>query len=154
MPADVAVRPPTHLLSGSAAAGPAPLAEPPAPLPWSAEELSGRLALLGPGSHRQDVLVRVYRTSLEHFAVLYPAHKSVSRPLGVLNLRNTRVEALAAPQSGFTVRQRAPDAPNALTFVPLEEARALEEWLLAFTWRGSPSLHASPLPAVQEDEEV
>ncbi|XP_046382898.1 uncharacterized protein LOC124153646 [Ischnura elegans] len=106
---------------------------------WNPELMSGSLTLVGPGNkHSQSVQVKVYRTSLEHFAVIYP-QKKVCRPLGVLNLRNAHVERLCdtvLPSSvgncpkpvdlkktsqgdrmGFVVRQRGFDSPFCLTFL-------------------------------------
>lgn len=118
------------------------------------EMMSGYMILLGPGKHRQPVHVKVYRTSLEHFAVVCP-QKKVCRPLGVLNLRNTLVERLPAEtkQPGFVIRQRGFDTPMCLTFVA-ENPRDLDEWIVAFTSRSSPTVHQSSLPIVEEDEEV
>jgi len=120
---------------------------------WNPETMSGSMTLVGPGKHCQSVQVKVYRTSLEHFAVLYP-QKKVCRPLGVLNLRNTCVERLpGGKQPGFIVRQRGFDTPMCLTFLS-ESPRDLESWVLAFTSRSSPTVHQSSLPIVEEDEEV
>lgn len=120
---------------------------------WNPEAMSGSMTLVGPGKHCQSVQVKVYRTSLEHFAVLYP-QKKVCRPLGVLNLRNTCVERLpGGKQPGFIVRQRGFDTPMCLTFLS-ESPRDLESWVLAFTSRSSPTVHQSSLPIVEEDEEV
>jgi hypothetical protein len=120
---------------------------------WNPETMSGSMTLVGPGKHCQSVQVKVYRTSLEHFAVLYP-QKKVCRPLGVLNLRNTCVERLpGGKQPGFIVRQRGFDTPMCLTFLS-ESPRDLDSWVLAFTSRNSPTLHQSSLPIVEEDEEV
>lgn len=118
------------------------------------EMMSGYMTLLGPGKHRQPVHVKVYRTSLEHFAVVCP-QKKVCRPLGVLNLRNTVVERLPADtkQAGFLIRQRGFDTPMCLTFIA-ENPREMDDWIVAFTSRGSPTLHQSSLPSVKEDEEV
>ena len=120
---------------------------------WNPETMSGSMTLVGPGKHCQSVQVKVYRTSLEHFAVLYP-QKKVCRPLGVLNLRNTCVERLpGGKQPGFIVRQRGFDTPMCLTFLS-ESPRDLDSWVLAFTSRSSPTIHQSSLPIVEEDEEV
>lgn len=120
----------------------------------SPETMSGYMTLVGPGKHRQLVHVKVYRTSLEHFAIVYPP-KKVCRPLGVLNLRNTCVEPLPSDvkQPGFVVRQRGFDTPMCLTFLS-ESAMELDDWIVAFTSRNSPTLHQSSLPIVEEDEEV
>jgi hypothetical protein len=120
---------------------------------WNPETMSGSMTLVGPGKHCQSVQVKVYRTSLEHFAVLYP-QKKVCRPLGVLNLRNTCVERLpGGKQSGFIVRQRGFDTPMCLTFLS-ETPRDLESWVLAFASRSPPTVHPSSLPIVEEEEEV
>jgi hypothetical protein len=120
---------------------------------WNPETMSGSMTLVGPGKHCQSVQVKVYRTSLEHFAVLY-TQKKVCRPLGVLNLRNTCVERLLGEkQPGFTVRQRGFDTPMCLTFLS-ESPRDVDSWMLAFTSRSSPTVHQSSLPIVEEGEEV
>lgn len=110
---------------------------------------SGFLVLLGPGGMRQDVRVVVYRTSLEHFAVIYP-RKRLSKPIGVVNLRNTAVEQAEA-NSGFIVRQKGYD--NAVSAKFLCAEREVAAWMDAFSTRSSPhSLHTS-LPVLVETEE-
>lgn len=140
MPADVAVAECSSYLRG----------EPPC---WNPETMSGSMTLIGSGGHCQDVQVKVYRTSLEHFAVLYP-QKKVCRPLGVINLRNTRVEPLtnAKGQPGFTLRQQGFDTPMCLTFLS-ESARDLDAWLAAFG-SSSPSSQPTLLPVLSEDDEL
>lgn len=119
----------------------------------NAETKSGNMTLISMNGRRQGVHVKVYHTSLEHFCVLYP-QKKICRPLGVLNLKNTRVERLDDPDiPGFTVRQLGYDTPMTLTFV--SESRCdLEDWILAFTNRGSPVFRCSALPILEEDEEI
>lgn len=119
--------------------------------PVTTETKSGSITLIAPNGRKQGVNVIVYRTSLEHFAVLYP-QKKICRPLGVINLRNTNVERLGDKQHGFKVRQLGYDTPMTLTF--LCEPRDLDSWFVAFTSRCSPTLrHQSSLPIVEEDEE-
>ncbi|KAF5300005.1 hypothetical protein FQR65_LT09261 [Abscondita terminalis] len=104
--------------------------------PICSEIKSGSLTLIAMNGRRQGVNVKVYRTSLEHFAVLYP-QKKICRPLG----------------AGFKVRQQGYDTPMTLTFL-CESPRELDTWLVAFTSRCSPTLrHQSSLPIVEEDEE-
>lgn len=120
----------------------------------NAETKSGNMTLVSMNGRHQGVHVKVYHTSVEHFCVLYP-QKKICRPLGVLNLKNTRIERLDDNSSGFTVRQLGYDTPMALTFV--SESRCdLEDWIVAFTNRGSPAfrIRCSALPIVEEDEEV
>ncbi|KAF2894864.1 hypothetical protein ILUMI_11311 [Ignelater luminosus] len=125
----------------------------PEPSPVCSETKSGSLTLIAMNGRRQGVNVKVYRTSLEHFAVLYP-QKKICRPLGVINLRHTNVETLNDKQQpGFKVRQQGYDTPMTLTFL-CESPRDLDSWLVAFTSRCSPTLrHQSSLPIVEEDEE-
>lgn len=120
--------------------------------PLSTETKSGSITLIAPNGRRQGVNVIVYRTSLEHFAVLYP-QKKICRPLGVINLRHVSIEQLPDKQQcGFKVRQQGYDTPMTLTF--LCETRDLDGWLVAFTSRCSPTLrHQNSLPIVEEDEE-
>lgn len=118
---------------------------------WNTENMGGCMTLLGPAGAlhgRQSVQVQVYRTSVEHFAVIYP-QKKVSRPLGVLNLRNTTIERLG--DEGFLVRQKGCDSPVVLTFL-LENPKDIDYWILAFTARSSPLMHQSSLPIVEEEE--
>uniref|UniRef100_A0A2A4JVB4 PH domain-containing protein n=1 Tax=Heliothis virescens TaxID=7102 RepID=A0A2A4JVB4_HELVI len=113
------------------------------------EVKSGFLVLLGPGGMRQDVRVVVYRTSLEHFAVIYP-RKRVAKPIGVVNLRNTAVEQ-AESNSGFIVRQKGYDNTISAKFVCSE--RDMESWMSAFTSRASPHCVHTSLPVLVETEE-
>lgn len=116
---------------------------------WNTENMAGCMTLLGPnGGHRQAVQVKVYRTSIEHFCVIYP-QKKISRPIGVLNLRNTTIERIG--DEGFLVRQKGCDSPIALTFL-LDNPKDIDYWILAFTPRSSPLLHQSSLPIVEEEE--
>ncbi|KAL6254428.1 hypothetical protein P5V15_014477 [Pogonomyrmex californicus] len=115
---------------------------------WNTENMSGYMTLIGPNGHRQRVQVKVYRTSVEHFAVIYP-QKKICQPLGVLNLRNTTVERYE--DEGFLVRQKGGDLPIALTFL-MEKKNELDYWILAFTARTSPLVHHSSLPIVEEEE--
>ncbi|CAB3241699.1 unnamed protein product [Arctia plantaginis] len=110
---------------------------------------SGFLVLLGPGGMRQDVRVVVYRTSLEHFAVIYP-RKRVSKSIGVVNLRNTAVEQ-AESNSGFIVRQKGYDNTISAKFMCSE--RDVESWMSAFTCRASPHSAHTSLPVLVETEE-
>lgn len=110
---------------------------------------SGFLVLLGPGGMRQDVRVVVYKTSLEHFAVIYP-RKRVTKPIGVVNLRNTAVEQ-AESNSGFIVRQKGYDNTISAKFVCSE--REVESWMSAFTSRSSPNCMHASLPVLVENEE-
>lgn len=114
-----------------------------------AEVKSGFLVLLGPGGMRQDVRVVVYKTSLEHFAVIYP-RKRLSKPIGVVNLRNTAVER-AESSAGFVVRQKGYDNTISAKFVCSE--RDVESWLAAFTSRTSQCHHHTSLPVLLEAEE-
>lgn len=115
---------------------------------WNTENMSGYMTLIGPNGHRQRVQVKVYRTSVEHFAVICP-QKKICQPLGVLNLRNTTVERYE--DEGFLVRQKGGDLPIALTFL-MEKRSELDYWILAFTARTSPLVHHSSLPIVEEEE--
>ncbi|XP_047004072.1 uncharacterized protein LOC124622423 [Schistocerca americana] len=124
---------------------------------WGTETMSGPMTMIGPDKRRaQPVQVKVYRTSLEHFAVVFP-QKKVCRPLGVVNLRHATLSRLDGDGAGaapaFSVRHKGCDAADAsLTFVAAT-ARDLDAWLHAFSSR-SASPAALPLPAVAEDEEA
>ncbi|CAH0719255.1 unnamed protein product, partial [Brenthis ino] len=114
-----------------------------------AEVKSGFLVLLSPGGMRQDVRVVVYRTSLEHFAVIYP-RKRLSKPTGVVNLRNTTVERVDS-NCGFSVRQKGYDNTVSTRFLCLE--RDIEAWLTAFTAMPATCQHSTSLPVLVETEE-
>lgn len=117
----------------------------------NAESKSGNLTLIAMNGRKQCVSVKVYNTTLEHFVVIFP-QKKICKPLGVLNLKNTRVERIEDGKNNtFTVRQVGFDTPMALSF-EVEHTRELEDWILAFTNRSSPVF--SPLPIVEEDEEL
>lgn len=120
----------------------------------STETKSGSLILVAMNGRRQPVNVKVYKTSIEHFAVLYP-QKKMCRPLGVINLKNTTLERNNdKQQTGFKVRQQGFDTPMTLTFMT-ESLRELDSWMSAFTCcRTSPALrHQSSLPIVEEDDD-
>ena len=115
---------------------------------WNTENVSGKMKLVSPDGQKQSCQVNVYRTSVEHFAVIYPENNT-TRPLGVLNLRNTTIERLG--DDSFLIRQKGCDTPVALTFI-LENSEDIDYWILAFTPRSSPLAHHSCLPIVQEEE--
>ncbi|XP_041969661.1 uncharacterized protein LOC121726381 [Aricia agestis] len=112
-----------------------------------AEVKSGFLVLVGRGGTRQDVRVVVYRTSLEHFAVMYP-RKRLTKAIGVVNLRNTAIERIG---SGFSVRQKGSDDTISARFVCSE--RDIEAWLLAFSAGAAPACPQANLPVLVETEE-
>lgn len=120
----------------------------------SAETKSGSITLVSPNGRTQGVNVIVYQTTLEHFAVLYP-QKKICRPLGVINLKNTKIERVRDNKSscGFRVCQQGFDANLTLTF--LCDPRDLDSWMDAFKCKINTTLkHQSSLPCVEEDEEV
>lgn len=145
------------------------------------EAKSGTLILVGPAKHAQHVQVKVYRTSLEHFAVVYP-QKKVCRPMGFVNLRHTVVARLPAvaekvhvktaaakskevrcpsvslPRqyqhlSGLVVRSRQCDSPHALTFLS-ESAKELDSWLSAFEPASAGADALRVLPILEEGDEL
>ncbi|CAG4960732.1 unnamed protein product [Colias eurytheme] len=115
-----------------------------------AEVKKGFMVFLGPGGIRQDVRVVVYRTSLEHFAVIYP-RKRLSKPTGVVNLRNTTVERVEK-DSGFFVRQKGYD--NAISAKFLCSERDLEAWISAFSSLTPDACQHHSLPVLLENEEA
>lgn len=145
------------------------------------EEMSGEVILEGPGSStRRYVHIKVYRTSLEHFAVVCPMSK-VSRPLGIINLRTAVVERLSSenhpqlaemknsppsPRSGFVIRQKVFDTTTCLRIFLSSSDDNFEAWWKAFSTtnaaangnhRNSPLTTAmqygSCLPIVVEEED-
>lgn len=138
--------------AGVASCSRSPIIQKEVECPTNPEMMNGYLTLLLSNKHQEPVHVKVYRTSLEHFAVVCP-QKKVCRPLGVLNLRNSVVERLPADsqQHGLLVRHRGLDTPLTVTFLT-ENAREVEEWVAAFTSSSSPTRHQSPLPIVEEEE--
>ncbi|KAK3914584.1 Rho GTPase-activating protein 22 [Frankliniella fusca] len=126
--------------------------------------------------------VKVYRTSLEHFAVVYP-QKKVCRPLGFVNLRHTVVARLPSagekvpvkglraqahasgagqglPRQlqhlhGLVVRSRQCDSPHTLTFL-CESPKELESWLSAFDPAGTTTLRDTlrAQPILEESDEM
>lgn len=117
-------------------------------------------------SSSQRVFVRVYRTSSEHFAVLYPVRAIVTacRPLASLNLKSCTVKQL--PNCVLRVSPRSCEG-MAVTFKGTETTNEAQiaEWLRAFSEakdgsslrRKKVSDHRLPLPVLvesEEDEEV
>lgn len=129
----------------------------PQQLPTGCEAMWGRLTLIGrpPGYRDQWVYVKVYRTSLEHFAVVYP-DKLIAKPMGCLNLKHSRVEPLANCERSFRVVQRSIDG-GTVEFRS-ESNASLTRWLSALEADCRPAGKCSPhtansLPVVEEDEE-
>lgn len=111
----------------------------------------------------QRVFVRVYRTSSEHFAVLYPVRAIVTacRPLASLNLKSCTVKQL--PNCVLRVSPRSCEG-MAVTFKGTETTNEAQiaEWLRAFSEakkdgsslrRKKVSDHRLPLPVLVESEE-
>lgn len=108
----------------------------------------------------QRVFVRVYRTSSEHFAVLYPVKAIVTacRPLASLNLKSCTVKSL--PGAEFRVSPRSCEGTT-VTFKGTENTSDVQiaEWLQAFSEqqdslrRKKVSDHRLPLPVLIESEE-
>lgn len=116
----------------------------------STETKSGSVTLLVSKERQQRVTVIVHKTTLEHFAVLYP-QKKICRPLGVLNLKNARVQRLVGKQTGFQVHHSGFDSPMWLSF--LCEPKELNSWMEAFENTPTKTLrHQSSLPIVEEEE--
>ncbi|KAF8782916.1 hypothetical protein HNY73_013148 [Argiope bruennichi] len=109
----------------------------------------------------QRVFVRVYRTSSEHFAVLYPVRAIVTacRPLASLNLKSCTVKQL--PNFEFRVSPKSCEGMS-LTFKGTETTNEVQiaDWLQAFSETKDSSLrrkkvsdHRLPLPVLVESEE-
>lgn len=123
------------------------------------EEMCGDVILEGPDKLKRYVHLKVYRTSLEHFAVVYPL-KRLSKPMGIINIRNTCVTPVSTPsalntgcgaKSGFVINQRMFDVNTSVTLWC--EPAALPAWANAFASRSSPALiHQTSLPCVQEED--
>ncbi|VVD03380.1 unnamed protein product [Leptidea sinapis] len=109
---------------------------------------SGFLVLIGPGGIRQHVRVVVYRTSLEHFAVIYP-RKHLTKALGVVNLKKTAVERVDS-NNEFFIRQKGYDDTIWARFLCSE--RDIDAWISAFTCHLINVCHSS-LPVLTEVEE-
>ncbi|GFU03810.1 uncharacterized protein NPIL_394711 [Nephila pilipes] len=114
-----------------------------------------------PNNKMQRVFVRVYRTSSEHFAVLYPVRAIVTacRPLASLNLKSCTVKQL--PNFEFRVSPKSCEGMS-LTFKGTETTNEVQiaEWLQAFSEVQDSSLrrkkvsdHRLPLPVLVENEE-
>lgn len=114
------------------------------------EEISGDVILEGPDKQKRYVHIKVYRTSLEHFAVVYPL-KRLSKPMGIINIRNTCVTCYDESEGKFTINQRMFDVTTSIELRcgPSE----LPKWMKAFTSRSSPTLiHQTSLPMVKEED--
>lgn len=110
----------------------------------------------------QRVFVRVYRTSSEHFAVLYPVRAIITacRPLASLNLKSCSVKPL--PGKEFLISPRSCEG-MAVTFKGIEGTTSdvqISDWLKAFSEVQDPSQrrkkvsdHRLPLPVLVESEE-
>lgn len=117
----------------------------------SAEEKSGDLVMICPDNRKQRIQLKVYRTTLEHFAVVYP-QKKICKPLGVLNLRNTTCQRLTGgAHSGIVVKQNGFDCPASVTFL-CGSPRDVPSWTSALSAPVS-FIRQSSLPIVEEDEE-
>lgn len=117
---------------------------------WNTENMSEQsyMTLQNPSGSDQVVQVIIYRTSVDHFAVIYP-QQNTSRPLIVLNLKNTTTERIA--DNKFSVAHMVGDTPVALTFL-LESPNNIEYWIHAFTARSNPLVHQTSLPVVEEED--
>lgn len=110
----------------------------------------------------QRVFVRVYRTSSEHFAVVYPVRAIITacRPLLSLNLKSCTVKPL--PGKEFRISPRSCEGVS-VTFKGIEGTTSdvqISDWLRAFSEVQDPnpkrkrvSDHRLPLPVLEESEE-
>uniref|UniRef100_T1J1R1 PH domain-containing protein n=1 Tax=Strigamia maritima TaxID=126957 RepID=T1J1R1_STRMM len=119
------------------------------------EIMWGRLVVMGKagvGCGEQRVIVKVYRTSLEHFAIVYP-DKSVANPCGCLNLKNSRVEPVDNCDCSFRVVHKSCDVPAIQFRAESEEKRNV--WLSAmYSEVTRTNSHGSiSLPVVVEEDE-
>lgn len=114
------------------------------------ELMSGDVILKGPDKQKRYVHLKVYRTSLEHFAVVYPL-KRLGKAMGIINIKNTCVSSFDEANSQFTINQKMFDVT---TSVDLNcESRDFHKWMNAFTGRHSPTIiHQTSLPMVKEED--
>lgn len=126
--------------------------------PDAGEVLSGVLDLLGDvGTGYRRILVRVYRTSHEHFAVLLPcrALATARKPLASLNLKTCAI--LQTSQDEFRV---SPLEGGSLSFRSPPGSPDVARWIVALQEQreprkrcpGSPMPGFLRLPALLEEE--
>lgn len=114
------------------------------------EEMSGDVILQGPDKQKRYVHIKVYRTSLEHFAVVYPL-KRLSKPMGIINIRNTCVTSYDESEGKFIINQKMFDVTTSIELHC--DPNDLPKWIKAFTSRSSPALiHQTSLPMVKEED--
>jgi len=127
------------------------------------EIMRGSLTLLSSSHGPQRVILSVTRTSVDHFALMYPENRqrkisSSVKPIGCLNLRGINCEetVLGNGIAGFTLRSKKCDtSSSALIFICPEES-SVTQWMTALSppkvgVRNIP--RKCSLPMLEEDEE-
>jgi len=110
------------------------------------ELLHDTVTLLSGNKGPTRVILSVFRTTADHFALIYPDNRrkaSAIKPVGCINLRGVSCEetTLGAGLRGFTLRPKKCDTSSAaLTFL-CSDVSLLPKWIEALS---SPEDHAEP----------
>jgi len=129
----------------------------PSKMPTCSEIRCGGLTMVNACGCKNDVrvVVKVYRTTLEHFAVVYP-DKVVCKPIGFINLKNCSVGCLMNSSRTVQIVQKSCDG-GLLTF-RAESPSEAKKWMEAFQNNKmnrkslDDALNVS-LPILEEEEE-
>jgi len=108
--------------------------------PDANEIMRGPVTFLGSKQGPQRVILTVFKTSVDHFALVYPDNRRkmvAVKPVGCINIRGVTCEetTLGNGIKGFTLRPKKCDTSSAaLTFVCREDKSAsLTQWIEALT---------------------
>jgi hypothetical protein len=132
------------------------------------EVMRGSVTLLSSNQGPQSVILSVFKTSVDHFALVYPDNrrKAVAvKPVGCINVRGVTCEEtiLGSGIRGFTLRPKKCDTSSAaLIFVCQEETNSssasISQWIQAFAPASANLLNKRnipkqcSLPSVEEEE--
>ncbi|CAL8083261.1 unnamed protein product [Orchesella dallaii] len=131
--------------------------------PSANEIMRGPLTLLSSSHGPQRVIVSVFRTSVDHFSLVYPdnGRKMIAcKPVGCINIRGVTCEntTLGSGIKGFTLRPKKCDTSSAALIFVCQDESDLPRWMAAFepltpSYLGSRKIpRQCSLPSVEEEE--
>ncbi|CAG7833974.1 unnamed protein product [Allacma fusca] len=127
------------------------------------EIMRGHVTLLSSSHGPQRVILSVFRTSVDHFALVYPDNRRktmVLKPAGCINIRGVTCEetTLGSGIKGFTLRPKKCDTSSAALIFVCQDSTTMPKWLAALesatSQLGKRKIpRQCSLPIVSEEEE-
>jgi hypothetical protein len=104
--------------------------------PSANEIIRGPVKLVSASHSPQNVVLSVFRTSVDHFALVYPDNRGkliAVKPAGCINLKGVTCEetTLGSDLKGFTLRPKKCDTSSATLTFMCEDPTLLPQWIKA-----------------------